>query len=310
MENERFPVPAHASAVFTEIAQGLRVTWHMLRSSPIEPNSGSNLARADDLYPFEKVSVRARHYVSAALEHLIMWADFAAPLKFHPDQATMFTLQPALALARAALESAAQAVWLLDTLDPVECVRRHLRLIRWDLEEHRKSHLEPDGKDRVKQRENELVQRVAQVFTERDIRPPQGYLWVIQQACRPDDLALDPAPVERLWRAMSGAAHGMYWTNQELSKIEVNEGPDPNRSRTVLVPDADIMAEALDAAFRMTQYATLKYLTYAGADIEGLVGGAQRWLAASITLKPGAASDTRQRLAALRLSPDPIRMEE
>lgn len=239
-----------------------------------------------------------------------MWADFAAPLKFHPDQATMFNLRPALALARAALESAAQAVWLLDTLDPVECVRRHLRLIRWDLEEHRKSHLELDGKDRVKQRDNALVQRVAEVFSEHEIRPPQGYLWVIQQACRPGDLALDSAPAERLWRAMSGAAHGMYWTNQELSKTEVTEDLDPNRSRTVVVPDADIMAEALDAAFRMTQYGTLKYLAYAGADIERLMGDAQRWLAASITLKPGAASDARQRLATLRLSPDLTPVEE
>jgi hypothetical protein len=43
----------------------------------------------------EKVSDRARHYVTAALRHMLMWADYAAPFKFHPEQAV--TLRPSYA---------------------------------------------------------------------------------------------------------------------------------------------------------------------------------------------------------------------
>ena len=143
MQEKRVPVPSEVSVGFTEVAQGARLTDRMVKACG-DPSPGSNFAHVNDLYPFEKVSDRARHYVTAALEHMVMWADFAAPLKFHPDQTTTFTMRPTFALAPAALETAAQAVWLMDTQDPVECVRRHLRLIRWDLSEHRKMRLPPN----------------------------------------------------------------------------------------------------------------------------------------------------------------------
>lgn len=263
-----------------------------------DPASGSNFNQVNELYPFEKVSDRARHYVSAALEHLTMWADFAAPFKFHPQQTTTFTMRPTMALARAALESSAQAVWLMDTRDPIECVRRHLRLIRWDIAEHRKSYLDPEGKKRVERRDHMLIERVQKVFTEDQIRPPNGYLWVIQQACRPDDLTLESAQAERLWRAMSGAAHGMYWTNLELTNVEVRDEYEPGHFRTLTLPDPTALVEALEAGFRMTQYGTLKYLSHAGADIEALSIPAMRWLADNITLRPDADPATRSRLAA------------
>lgn len=248
------------------------------------------------LYPFEKVSDRAQHYVSAALEHLTMWADYAAPLKFHPETVTVFTMRPAFALARAAMESASQAVWLMDTTDPIECAKRHLRLIRWDLEEHRKSRLDSEGKQKVRDRDIELVDRVKNYLSEDEIRPPNGYLWVIREACRPTDLALDKDEAERLWRAASGAAHGMYWTNLELTQVEVGEEYEPGHFRTFTLPDADAMVEVLRAAHTITQYAALKYLDYAGADVSALTGPAQKWLAENMTLKPGANEETARRL--------------
>lgn len=298
--HNRVPVPPDASAAFTEVAQGARLIGHMFRSWG-DPAPGSNFAQVNDLYPFEKVSDRANHYVSAALEHLTMWADYAAPLKFHPDAVTVFTMRPAYALARAAMESAAQAVWLMDTTDPVECVKRHLRLIRWDLQEHRKSKSDPVGKQRVRERDAQLLDRVRQVFTEDEIPPPQGYLWVIQQACRPSDLRLDKEAAERLWRAASGAAHGMYWTNLELAQVEAGDEYEPGHFRTFTLPDANAMVEALLAAQVMTQYAALKYLDYAGADIGALFGPARKWLAENVTLRPEANEETRRRLIELEL---------
>lgn len=262
-----------------------------------DPTPASNFAEVNDLYPFEKVSDRARHYVTAALEHLVMWADFAAPLKFHPDQTTTFTMRPTYALARAALETAAQAVWLMDTRDPVECVKRHLRLIRWDLSEHRKSHLTTEGKQRVKDRDDQLVARVADVFHEDEIRPPQGYLWVIQQACRPDDLQLDAAEAERLWRAASGAAHGMYWTNIELTEVDVGEEYQPGQFRTFTLPNAHAMLQVVRASERVATYAALKYVLFLGEDPTRAMTDARRWLAEHITLRDDADPDVRRRLA-------------
>jgi len=289
-------VPPSVSQAFTEIAQGARYAQHMVKSCGA-PTSGSNFAKVNDLYPFEKVSDRARHYVTAGLEHLVMWADFAAPFKFHPEQTTTFTMRPTYALARAALESAAQAVWLMDTTDPIECVQRHLRLIRWDLEEHRKSRLDPEGKEQVKERDRKLVERVARVFTEDQICPPQGYLWIIQQACRPNDLDLDAAQAERLWRAASGAAHGMYWTNLELTIIEIGNEYEPGQFRTVTLPDSQAMVDVLRASEKMVTYAALKYVLFSGEDPAPLMAGARSWLAQQITLKPEIDPNVRRRLA-------------
>lgn len=262
-----------------------------------DPSPGSNFARINDLYPYEKVSDRARHYLSAALEHLHMWADFVAPLKFHPEQTTTHSLRPALALARAALETSAQAVWLMDACDALECVRRHLSLIRWDLAEHRKSKLTGEEKSAVKARDHQLLERVAEVFDSTQIAPPQGYLWVIQRACDAKDLRLAPAEAERLWRAMSGAAHGMYWTNLELSDLQIIGEYEPGHYRAIAHPDPTAMVDALQASSTMTDYGVLQFLSHSGADIEALYNSALKWLASEVPLKPTAAPDTRLRLA-------------
>jgi hypothetical protein len=50
-----------------------------------DPPPESNFALVNSLYANEKASDWHRSYLAAALEHLIVWADFAAPLKFHPE---------------------------------------------------------------------------------------------------------------------------------------------------------------------------------------------------------------------------------
>src|SRR4051794_39875899 len=47
------------------------------------PEPGSNFADVARLYPYEKVSDRVRAYLMAGVEHMLMWADLHAPLKFH-----------------------------------------------------------------------------------------------------------------------------------------------------------------------------------------------------------------------------------
>jgi hypothetical protein len=271
------------------VAHAARAYHRLLTQLPMDPLPKSNLRQVDDFYPFEKVSTRARAYLDAALEHLLLWADYAAPLKFHPDQEINFTLRPAHTLARAAMEASAQAVWLMSTRDPKECVRRHLSLMRWDLQEQRKSRMDQNDKEFFKLKEAELINRVSQVFTEVQIAPPTSYLGVIRSACEPTDLDVDPNDAERLWRAASGAAHGKYWPNVDLKDVEVGEEYEPGHFRSRALPSASRMTEVLEQADKMTAYGVLRFAHFAGADVGVAMAAAIEWVADQIPIKPDAS---------------------
>jgi len=70
-----------------------------------DPRPDSNFAKVADLYPVEKVSDRVRAYLLAGIEHMLTWAELAAPLRFHEEQVMTVTLRPAYTLARATIEA-------------------------------------------------------------------------------------------------------------------------------------------------------------------------------------------------------------
>jgi hypothetical protein len=248
-----------------------------------------------EFYPFERVADRARAYLTAGVEHLIFWADVQVPLNFHPDHAVEVTLRPSYTVARAALESAAQAVWLMNTTDPLECIRRHICLMRWDLAELRKSRLDTAGKAEATALEKDLVQRVSEVFNEEEVRRPNNYLDVIRRACAADGLDLAPDDAERIWRAASGAAHGKYWPTVELQRTIPVAGPESGERRSVLVPNVDGITEVLRAAHDMTQLGVLRYLDYSGVDIQNSLLNAQAWYSEVIPLKQGVDREMLRR---------------
>lgn len=280
----KMPIDAESSQAFTEVAQSARLCQKILASVG-DPAPSSNFDRISEIYPFEKPSDWCRAYLGAAMEHLIMWADYAAPLRFHDEQETIFRLRPAYTLARASIESSAQAVWMLGTQNPMELVRRHLALMNWDLEEHRKSKSDATEKEAVKLRQRKLLERVAGVFEADEIRPPAGYLAVLRDACDSPEVALDPDEVERIWRAASGAAHGKYWPSLDLQHVIPGEEYEPGQFRTVRVPNARGMAEVLRAADTMTTYGVFRFADYSGADLGSLIDDAKRWLATVIPFR-------------------------
>lgn len=79
MDYHQLPVPSDVSQDFTAIAHGSRLAKYMLDLCGA-PTSSSNFQQVNKLYPYEKVSDRARHYLNAALEHMLFWADLTAPL--------------------------------------------------------------------------------------------------------------------------------------------------------------------------------------------------------------------------------------
>lgn len=287
--SNRVRVPEGDSQRFTEIAIGVRAAALAFEYAP-RPQLGSAFAQTEELYPFESLADRAREYVRAALEHLLWWADWVAPLKFHPEQETTFTLRPAYTLGRASLESAAQAVWMLESPTPRECIRRHVCLMRWDLQEHRKSKLAAKDKEVIKQREAELVERVGGVFTDGDVRAPDGYLAVIRAAAATTGISLQPDDAERLWRAASGVAHGKFWPIADLQRTTETEGPDglPTGGE-IVVPDTTAMADLVGAAYRMTQFAVLRFADYCGGDLVEIYARAIADVAKALPIREGVS---------------------
>ena len=92
-------MPPGAALEWTEVAHGARFSHHLLTQVG-EPRAGSYFAKIQSLYPFESPAAFTRGYLDAALEHLLLWADYAAPLKFPPEHQVTFRLRPAYTLAR------------------------------------------------------------------------------------------------------------------------------------------------------------------------------------------------------------------
>ena len=220
-----------------------------------------------------------RSYLSSALEHLGMWADYVAPLTFHPDAIVHHDARPAQTLARAALESASQAVWVMASRDPREVLRRHLSLVLADWAEQRKAEIDPERKADLKQQRLDLLDILKSHGVKVD---DPSYLTLVTEAAHEvrtnlsdGDLG-DPAQVERLWRASAGSAHGKMWPSLELRvTVEVD-------GRPFSFPDADAMSAILVLANRVTQYGVLRFIDYAGHEsqlAERLRATSLRWYA-------------------------------
>ncbi len=256
------------------VAQSARVLRDLLQETP-EPLEGSPFAQVDEDLP--QSSARwCRSYLSAALEHLCMWADFVAPLTLHPDMAVHHDARPAQTLARAALESSAQAVWVMAASNAPELLRRHLSLVLADWEEQRKAAVDPEVKEKLRTQRAALLGLIESHGVRTD-NPP--YLTLVTSAA--DEVRekttvgiAASAEVERLWRASAGSAHGKMWPSLEL-RVSVDVA-----GRHYTFPDADAMSAMLILADQVTQYGVFRYVELAGHEpalAERLRETAQRW---------------------------------
>lgn len=282
----RILIDRDTSRPWVEVAQGSRINQDLLRETP-PAETGSPLDIVDDYFPMEPIERWCRSYLSAALEHLVMWADFAAPTVFHPDAVVHHSQRPAQTLARAALESASQAVWVLAADTPLEMARRHVTLVLHDWEEQRKAAIDPATKAALKQKALDvyaLLQR-----GESDFRPPT-YLTLVTSAAAEVRTQLssvelaEPDQVERLWRASAGSAHGKMWPAIELTVTMTIDDkpytfPDPTAITSILV-----LAEAV------TSYGVFRFIDRAGHEPDlarRLRETAERWYA-KVPKLPGA----------------------
>lgn len=277
----RFLLTREQTASWVEAAQSARLEEGVLRGLG-GPIAGSPLWLTDQALPDHPASVWCRSFLSAAIEHMLMWADFAAPLKFHEDAETVHRLRPALTLARAAIESAAQALWVLAASNLTDCANRHVSLVLWDLSQQGKAAMTQDAKNAIKKTRADLLASINR--QEKDFPEPQ-YLNIIKvaavhaQEAAPKE-PLNAAHVERMWRSSAGAAHGKRWTALEHSISLEADGA------TFTVPNPESMSAALEIATTFISVGMLRYADRLGRieEFTPLWKGAMTDLRARITL--------------------------
>jgi hypothetical protein len=133
----------------------------------------------------------------AATDHLILWANVVAPQRPFEGMIIQNPVRPYYTLARAGMESAAQAVWVLKADEFAERVHPHLRLLYHDLrqmalafEKQGDSRAAPSARERM----SALQTRIGDAYTVESItkREPKCSAMVCECATtigmQPDDL--------------------------------------------------------------------------------------------------------------------------
>lgn len=234
----------------------------------VDPVPESRMRIADAGYPWEKVSAWSRSYLTAGIEHMMLWADLVAPYEFDEGKINQVRFLPYLLMGRAGLESGSHAVWLLTGDDPLEWVRRLLRVMYKDFNYQRKAR-EAGGypTEITVQRMADMVERAKQlnVGTSPKDAPP-GYGSLVKEAAA--TVGRDPDRWAYLWNAASGAGHGQNWFGMEGYDVELGEEYEPGHFRSMRMPDATYITEVVEAAVDALQWGTWRWLELCGFDAQ------------------------------------------
>lgn len=270
MKGERVEIPRSVLERWAAVAHSARMMTDVLGQIG-EPLPGSPLAQVNASYSHERGSDWCRSFLSAALEHLEFWGDQVAPLKFHPELEIQHSFRPAQTLSRAAIESSAHVVWVLDAQTAQECTRRHLCLVVHDFEEQRKAATGHERKQLLAERRKTLIERVGPTFPEDEVKRFPGYMELVKQAAAvvaakgsQKAAAHDSDSVERLWRASAGSAHGKRWPSHELQIVIPREEFLPGQFQTSQMPDPSAITSITELAGSLTSYAVLRFADYSG----------------------------------------------
>ena len=254
---------------WVEVAQSARILRGVL-SELGTPRPGSAFADLDEMYPFERASEWTRDFLVAGIEHLELWADYAVPMKLHPEAVVLHRLRPVQALARASIESASHAVWVMAPARHRECILRHLALVVHDFEEHSKA-LPLGEKHRMRDAKSELESRLHSVAPEAEIPRFPGYMKLVEEASaesavngRKHGAIKDPDEVIRLWRSSAGASHGKRWPAEAL---QTSLAPGDTRridGKPANYPDPDAITDILQLADAILTHGVFRYAVYCG----------------------------------------------
>jgi len=264
----RIAVPMDESAKWVATAHKARLSQYMLEGM-LDPKPSSQLAADDLLYRWEKCSAWSRAYLLAACDHLLLWANVVAPQDFPDGLIVENHPRPYYALARAGLESACQAVWILDQPESSERGTRHLRLVFHDLRNMALSfEAVDDARSEVaRDRMRLLEERIEGTIDFDSIRRGEPKYLEMLRECS-GVIARTPGELEATWREASGAAHGKNWFQQVSSTVIVEDEFEPEYFRARHLPDPTGVTKVMEAATGMVFYGTLRFAERAGFDFK------------------------------------------
>lgn len=261
MASDDIPVDDDTRQRWAELA--LRIRAHeWLISNISAPDEGTPFHRADYVYGREAISQWCREGIRSAVDHLRVWADFAVPTEQYENQVVRskgwrwyFTLM------RAALEGAAQSLWLSSSKSTPEALARLVRMVRHDLGEQALA-WKAWGRDATP-----IYERIAgheaaaSALVEHGKDTPRLPKMVDLVRYSAQVLGRAPDVYEAHWRVCSAAAHAKDWAIQEL-QIMVGEPIEwmPGQFHLIGYPDPDRLTEMLTDTTDLVGGATILYL--------------------------------------------------
>lgn len=232
------------------------------------PVQGSPFAVTDEMYPCESSSQWAREPLRSAVDHLTTWANHAVPLEQYEGQVVVHQgFRWTFTLIRAALEGAAQSMWLTQAKSPQECVARLIRSVRHDIHEETKAWAAL-GRDTaaLELRASRHAER-ALLWTEWGKPSPTLPAMVDLIRKSATNEGLDPNALEAMWRVCSAAAHGKDWAIRELQAFTEGHEWRPGQYHLTGYLDAEKLTGMLEDATDFLDRATIRYLIRMGADV-------------------------------------------
>jgi hypothetical protein len=285
-QSARARVPDEELLKWVETAHSARVDYYTLEQV-LDPRRDSDLALDDAGYRWEKCSAWVRSYLMAAADHLLLWANTVSPPRVHEGMTVANPPRPYFTLARAALESAAQAVWILEPAESVERVHRHLRLLYHDLRQLALA-LEAEGDDRAsaaRERMHLVQTRTSDLYAFKTIKDGEPKYLMIVRECA-EVIKTAPATLEAIWRGASASAHGKNWFQHVAFDLRAGEEYEQDYFRVLLLPAPSEITRAVQAASDMLTYGVTKFVLRAGVDPQPLFRVALERLASEIPRRP------------------------
>ena len=259
---------------WAEIALKIRTADIIVHTITV-PAPSSPFAVTDEFYPSESSSQWAREPLRSAVDHLTTWANHAIPLVQHEGQVVVHQgFRWTFTLVRAALEGAAQSMWLTQAKSTHECVARLIRTVRHDIHEETKAWAA------LGRQTSELESRAAGHAE----RAEQWAQWGKSAGTMPAMVDLirngaayegrDPNAWEAMWRVCSAAAHGKDWAIRELQVFTEGHEWRPGQYHLTGYPNPVKLTRMLEDATEFLNLAMIRYLLRMGADVDRELRGA------------------------------------
>jgi hypothetical protein len=271
------PVDDATRQRWAELALRIRSDQWLI-SQVSKPDEGTSFWNVDHLYEVEAISQWCREGIRSAVDHLGHWADVAIPLEQFEGQVVKTNgFRWYFTLMRAAMEGAAQSIWLSDSKSAPEALARLVRMVRHDLGEQFKAW---DAMGRDTTRISERVakhEEAASALVDHGKDTPRLPAMVDLVRYAAQVLKKDPDIYEGHWRVCSAAAHGKDWAILELQKF-VGDPVEwmPGQFHSKGYPDPELLTRMLSDTTDLMGGAVILYLqrAYAGPTGELLQRGA------------------------------------